>query len=198
MMQYWCLNFDGPQLDMLNYGLEKSLWMMQYQYSQGGQINQGHKPSAIANNWKAAQKIAVDDLCVAYLRPNTFYAIGRVIPPRKGKTDDDTVERTIQQRSHLYTQGVVYYADARALYEDFDDPWSIMSPHQETGQMERYPYAQRVDVDGWQYARKSPKGGAYIGKIVRDLPQAVTSFIQHAAFSIEPAFFYRLERLLSS
>ncbi len=56
MPQYWCLNFDGPDLRMLAHGLNNQLWMMQYQYAHSGQANQQHKLNRITRNWRVAQK----------------------------------------------------------------------------------------------------------------------------------------------
>ncbi len=158
--RYWCLNFDS--VDVLNYGLANSVWMMQYQYAHGGQTNQGHKIRRITANWNAAKRIKPGDWCVAYLKGSKFYAIGKAISPRKKMTHQDTVQRTlggtpVTERRHLYYDGVVYYADAAgAFYEDHGDTFAVTwsSSDYEQAPLETYSYPQRIDVDKWQYASK--------------------------------------------
>jgi hypothetical protein len=65
---------------------------------------------------------------VAYLRPNTFFAVGKAREPRKAANHEDAVNRTLTQHSHIYFDGVVHYTDAEgAFYEDFTDPFKVVT-----------------------------------------------------------------------
>ncbi len=70
----------------------------------------------------------VGDFLVAYLSrkrsPNGFFAIGKVIAPRKKPNHGSTVEAYVSSKqSHGFSKGVIHYSDAPAFYEDFDDKW---------------------------------------------------------------------------
>jgi hypothetical protein len=140
MPTYWCLNFDaatGPLVYkgedlILTHGLENNLWLMQYSYRHGShdyheyQGNDRQGPRIITKNWNAAGSIRPGDWCAAYLRGSRFYALGKVIEPRKPKDHVDDLERTRRERGHKYLEGIVYYRDAAgAFYEDFTDEWIV-------------------------------------------------------------------------
>ena len=113
MTRYWCVNCDHN--DCLQHGIEKNLWMMQYQFAdEHGHLFQGDRKPAIRRNWQQLAKIKVGDWFVAYLKRNTFYAIGKVIAPRRSQTAQDvadTVEQYLErQRSHDHATGYVYYS----------------------------------------------------------------------------------------
>ncbi len=193
--KYWCLNFDFSEV--LEHGLTNQMWMMQYQYGHNGKTNQGNKIRAITSNWKAAARIKPGDWCVAYLKRNKFFAIGQVIAPRRSATHQDTLKRTLggraRERHHLYYDGIVYYTDAAgALYEDHTDRWRLAP--------EEYPYAQRIDVREWQYARQG-ENGAFVARELPGLLEAAptsNAFIQNAAFEMGEAFFRRVKAALSA
>jgi hypothetical protein len=108
---------------------------MQYQYrhADDGHDYQHNKNQlgAITRNWKAVKAIRPGNQCVAYLRPRSgrpgrFYAIAEVIAPRKDGVYEDTVARTLDQRTHVYLEKTVRYTDAKgAFYEDFTDEWKL-------------------------------------------------------------------------
>ena len=149
MTKYWCVNFDSEAC--LQHGIKRNLWMMQYQYADDhGNEHQGYKKGAISRNWNQVGKIKPGHWFVAYLpgkravTGNPFYAVGKVIAPRRAKTAHDPAE-TIQnylkrQRSHDHDTGYIYYTPV--FYEDFTDKW--VDP---TDKISRY--AQRVDVERW-------------------------------------------------
>lgn len=170
MTRYWCLNYD--YFPVLRHGLDTNTWMMQYQYACDGRTNQQPKVNRLTANWRGAQRIAVGDPCLAYLAPNGFYAAGRVIAPRKPSNHVGSIVLALDEDRHEYLDGIVHYRDAEAFYEDFTDPFRYRFEDEGTGQLESYPYAQRVDVDEWRYARKA-SNGAYIGLRVEGLNDAV-------------------------
>jgi hypothetical protein len=130
MRGYWCLNYDFFQV--LCHGLDTDTWMMQYQYACQGRTNQQHKENRLTANWRGAQRIAVGDLCLAYLAPNGFYAAGQVIAPRKPSDYIDSVKRTLDEDRHEYLNGIVYFKDAEAFYEDHTDPFRYQDVHEKT------------------------------------------------------------------
>jgi hypothetical protein len=154
MSKFWCVNFDGktclscgkPKDFVLQHGLKEQLWLMQYQYSHQSKIT-------TTNNWRAADKPKPGDWLVAYLSEKTFYAVGEVIDRRKRErhhnqpVQQDTIERTTKEHRHAYLNGIVEYKDARAMYEDFTDPWIFPSG---TPKNEVWKYSQRIDVVEWK------------------------------------------------
>jgi hypothetical protein len=149
MTKYWCVNFDSEAC--LQHGIKRNLWMMQYQYADGhGNEHQGYKKGAISRNWHQMGKIKPGHWFVAYLpgnravSGNPFYAVGKVITPRRARTAHDpadTIQNYLkQQRSHDHDTGYVYYTPV--FYEDFKDKW--VDPNDKISR-----YAQRVDVDRW-------------------------------------------------
>lgn len=147
MPNYWCVNFDGKK--QLEYGLRKKLWLMQYQYEDDyGNLHQGGpRRNATTRNWRQMKNVRIGDIFVAYLKKEQFFAIGRVIAPRRGMAqsdqDGDIEEYVTKKRSHDIRAGRVLYTDV--FYEDFDDKW----------RNKRDPsakYAQRIDVDDWKQA----------------------------------------------
>lgn len=145
MTKYWCVNFDAEAC--LHHGIERSLWLMQYQYSDdhGNEFQGGRQQAATTKNWKRLKEVQVGDRFVAYLRGNKFFAVGTVISPRRSKTAHDQTDSVddyvTRRRSHEHDSDYVYYTPA--FYEDFTDEW-------------RYPdiplmrYAQRIDVEEWR------------------------------------------------
>jgi hypothetical protein len=153
--------------------LDTDTWMMQFQYACQGRRNQQNKVNRLTTNWRGAQGIAVGDLCLAYLKPNKFYATGQVIAPRKHSNHIDSVKRTLDEDRHEYLNGIVYFKETQAFYEDHTDPFRYQGEHEETECVESWPYPQRVDIDAWRYKRKA-SNGAYMGIIVDGLVMAVT------------------------
>src|SRR5205085_8211829 len=95
------------------HGLREGLWLMQYQYSQDGQINQGgaRQISITTRNWRMLLEVSPGDSCVAYISSRVgnsgpkFYAIGTVSKPkqrtahRSGAIHHDTIERTTREQT---------------------------------------------------------------------------------------------------
>ncbi len=156
MCKYWCVNFDGetslsckkPKDFILQYGLEKRLWLMHYQYHH-------QKKGLTTTNWNQAVKPKPGDWLVAYLSVSTFYAIGEVArtdihrerhkdkPVRK-----DTIARTTSKKKHICNDGIVEYNDSNAMYEDFTDKWRTPL---DSRCNKVWEYPQRIDVDEWKY-----------------------------------------------
>jgi len=178
--RYWCANFNVAEC--LKHGIEKKLWMMQYQYSDSrAHTFQGDRKGAIRRNWKQAGQINEGDWLVAYLKPQTFYSIGRVILPRRPKSPDDftkTVDEYLNRKSsHDHTSGYVYYTSV--LYEDFSDPW-----RRSDDPLMRY--AQRIDVDQWRCF--DPDGVSVIG-----LKDVRLYDLQNAVFQIDRQYFEKIK-----
>ncbi len=194
-MKYWCLNFD-PTVGVraLQHGADESLWLMQYQYSDHRQVNQGgDQKSQTSGAWAAVEKIEIGDWCVAYLPPRRFFAIGEVIEPRKRERHlnkpihQDSIERTIREHRHLYFDGVIYYVESDVLYEDFTDDWNITFP--KDGRLETYKYPQRIDVEEWLHAVPS-------GIRLRGLRDAASNRQRDVVFEIDQDFFDTVRREL--
>jgi len=69
-----------------------------------------------------------------------------VIEPRRAKASQDhtdTIQNYVKRkRSHDHKGGYIYYTPV--FYEDFTDKWRLPDDN-------LMRYAQRVDVDHWQY-----------------------------------------------
>lgn len=210
MATHWCLNFDGgagplggqPPEYVLAHGLERRLWLMQYQYrhrcnghDHDFQENE-RQLGAITRNWRAVKEIAPGNWCVAYMvprpdRPGRFYAIAEVIAPRKARVHPDEIERTVEERSHNCLVGTVDYTDAAgAFYEDFTDEWNLPLNNPLCAYCSGHPsaldevwvYSQRVDVRKWQYYVSA-------GVEVPGLSEAAPQGYRAAAFPISERFF---------
>src|SRR5262249_30954491 len=125
------------------------------------------------------------DWCVAYIPSSRFYAIGKVIQPRKQPTCTDNIARTLRDERHLHFSGIVRYTDSQdAFYEDFTDEWTVQSNNYRChacrgnpGQLESWKYPQRIAVEGWECLRTS-------GVKVKGLKS-----LRLAAFQITKPFF---------
>jgi hypothetical protein len=207
---YWCVNFDagagqlgGMDEDyVLRHGLRRNVWLMQYQYDHYGHDYQVTKPFGnIKKNWNAAGRISVGDWCAAYLRGCRFYAIGKVISPRKRRIHRDEFERTHREGCHLYFSGTVAYSDASdAFYEDFSDAWSLPLNNPDCVSCQLRPnrrkeiwlYPQRVDVNKWEYQVEDGVDMSGEG-----LAEAVIwGWYRNAAFQISELFFNEIRRRL--
>ena len=74
MTTYWCANFVSDE--GLEHGIEKNLWMMQYQYADSfGNEHEGNNKGTITRNWRQHEKVKPDDWLVAYVPENRNYAI---------------------------------------------------------------------------------------------------------------------------
>jgi hypothetical protein len=189
MAKYWCVNFDSET--SLAHGIEKNLWMMQYQYADDhGNEHQGYKKGRISSNWRRLAKVKPGHWFVAYLpgnravSGNPFYAIGQVITPRRPKTAHDhadTIEDYLtRQRSHDHDSGYVYYTPV--FYEDFSDKW--IAPDDKISR-----YAQRIDVEAWRHF--VPDGVSVTG--LNRVPRHKTV---NAVFEIDKEFFERIRAAL--
>ena len=190
MTKYWCVNFDSEAC--LQHGIKRNLWMMQYQYADDhGNEHQGYKKGAISRNWNQMSKIKPSHWFAAYLpgsravTGNPFYAVGKVVTPRRAKTAHDpadTIQGYLQrQRSHDHDTGYVYYTPV--FYEDFTDKW--VDPNDKISR-----YAQRVDVDRWLYF--VPEGVSVKG--LNLVPRHMTV---NAVFEIDKDFFDRIKGALA-
>ncbi len=193
MTTYWCVNFDSEAC--LEHGIDKNIWMMQYQYADdhGNVFQGGNKKSATTLNWRRLKNISDGDWFVAYLprdrtvTGNTFFAIGKARMPRRSYTSGDhksTVEQyVIDQKSHNHSTGYVYYEDALVFYEDFTDKWRA-----EDHVMR---YAQRIDVEKWQHY--VPAGVPWVSNLkIRPFE------IQRAFFEIRDDNFDTIMKTLSA
>jgi hypothetical protein len=187
-----------PREYVLSYGLKKKMWMMQYQYAHRSHDFQQEQLAPLTNSWREASQVSVGDWCVAYLRHRRFYAIGQVITPRKRCIHQDEVQRTLNQRCHIYLEGIVEYTDsAGAFYEDFTDDWNLPlnNPHCSNCQnrprqrKELWRYSQRIDVKKWQYQ-------VLEGVCMPGLSKASPHSYRAAAFPITEQFFSIVRKAL--
>jgi hypothetical protein len=129
----------------LTHGIEKKLWLMQYQYEDESGNFQGDNPGAIARNWRRLEEISVGDRLAAYLKRNTFFATGTVTRTRHASNSADhtgTIEGYLnRKKSHEHKTGFVFYTPV--FYEDFSDKWRAPGEP-----LSRWP--QRIDVDEWR------------------------------------------------
>ena len=67
MTTYWCANFDN--VDCFKHGLDKKLWLMQYQYKDdhGHVFQDGVRKGRIRMNWQRVGEVSLGDWLVAYL-----------------------------------------------------------------------------------------------------------------------------------
>ncbi len=188
MCKYWCVNFDGetslsckkPKDFILQYGLEKRLWLMHYQYHH-------QKKGTTTSNWRAAGKPKPGDWLVAYLRGSTFYAVGEVINPPNNPDQQDTIARTTEKHKHIHKDGIVKYNDSNAMYEDFTDEWRTPI---DSRYNKAWEYPQRINVDKWKYVVND-------GVKVKGLAQVVKfPTYRFAVFEIPEKFFIEVQTAL--
>ncbi len=168
MKEYWCVNFDNEE--NLRHGIENRCWMMGYQYPRPGQPP-SDKNHLISSNWRRLLEISNGDEFVAYLKPNLFFATGKVTTPHRRKRPSDktdTIEEYLE-RKKPYSKGVIYFTDV--VYENFTDG------------MNYYPV--RIDVDVWTNFQND----GVSTKVIGDLGP---NQIQMAAFRISKAKFDRI------
>ena len=151
---FWCANFDN--YSALTHGIAINSWLVQYQYEHSGFDYQGNKKQRgmVSRSWKDFSDVRIGDWLVAYLKTSTFFAIGQVRSPRvfdNATMDihDDTVERTLDTKSHKYLTDIVRYEDAPGYYEDYTDPWRYHIEEPDDGVPPSFLYPQRIDVDTW-------------------------------------------------
>lgn len=156
MARIWCGNFDRgagkDQCEVLQHGLRINSWVMQYQYEHGGYEYQGNRrqKARTTEALKTMYDVRIGDVLIAYLKGSKFFAIGRVVAPRKltrlpaSKLQVDSIERTIDERCHQYLSGIVKYRDAPAFYDDFTDKWHLDTKHHGPDAPAFWPYAQRI------------------------------------------------------
>jgi hypothetical protein len=160
MVRYWCCNFDADAgIDILRHGLQINSWLMQYQYEHSGFENQGNRRQKARTTAALSSMcdVNIGDFLIAYLKGSRFFGIGQVVAPRKlaslpdSEQQIDSIERTIADKAHRYLNGLVKYRDAPAFYDDFTDTSNFPTEGQ-AGQVPPFwPYAQRIDVEEWQY-----------------------------------------------
>ncbi len=180
MTKYWCVNFDSPAC--LKHGIQKKLWMMQYQYGDdhGNVFQDDKQKSATTRIWRRMKRIAVGDRFVAYLKGSMFFAIGEVRKPRRATMSTypkDTVEQYVRRKkSHRYKDGYVYYTDTDVFYEDFTDNWRFPG-----SKLTRY--AQRINVDKWRlYVPDGVKREGLLGRVPRHELQMAVFEIRRSDF----------------
>lgn len=182
MTRYWCANFCHE--DVLTHGIERKLWMMQYQYDDEDSEFQGDSPAAITRNWRRLEEISIGDRFAAYLKQNRFFATGTVMKPRHGKTSrdhTDTVEAYLnRKRSHDRKTGFVFYTPI--FYENFTDKWRIPGEP-----LSRWP--QRIDVDEWRDLVPD-------GVVVKGLNKIPPGELRVALFEISKDFFDEITEAL--
>jgi hypothetical protein len=175
----------------MQHGFDNQFWMMQYQYMDDdtGLVYQGDKPGRVTVNWTQTREVQIGDVLVAYLRKkgnpnrNGFFAIGRVIEPRKKATSKSSLEAYVaNKRSHDHKKGIIHYKDAPALYEDFDDTWRASFDR-------NFRYAQRIDVDRWEHI----KGDGVPWFREMDLPVGAKT---KALFGLKKPWFDRIKNAL--
>lgn len=87
------------------------------------------------------------------------------------------------QESHEHNTGVFRYADAPSFYEDFDDKWRGSDPLMR--------YAQRIDVEEWQFY--DANGVPWLSGL-----KVLPFEIQKAFFKIEKKFFDQITKALTA
>ncbi len=184
MTRYWCVDFCNDAI--LTHGLEKKLWMMQYQYDDGNDEFQADRPASITRNWRRLQEISAGDRFVAYRPRNKFFATGTVIKPRHAKTakdQTDTIEEYLKRkRSHDRKTGFVFYTPV--FYEDYSDNWR--PPNEK---LSRWP--QRIDVDEWRNFVPD-------GVVVKGLNKIPPNELRVAVFEISKKFFDKISAKLTA
>ena len=168
MKKYWCVNFDNEE--NLRHGIENRCWVMGYQYPRPGQPP-SDKNHLISANWRRLLKISKGDEFVAYLKPNLFFATGKVTTPHRRKRPfdkTDTIDEYLE-RKKPYSKGFIYFTDV--VYENFTDGMSY--------------YPVRIDVDVWTNFQND----GVSTKVIGDLGP---NQIQMAAFQISKAKFDRI------
>lgn len=189
MTKYWCVNFDSVSKVCLQHGIDRKLWLMQYQYSDdhGNVFQDGRQRAATTSNWKRMKEIKIGDKFVAYLRGNRFYAVGTVIKPRRASEPldptDNIDEYVARKKSHEHDTGYVYFTPV--FYEDFTDQWR----HPDDPLMR---YAQRIDVDEWRHY--VPDGVSVKG--LGEIPPNEKAV--HAVFPITKSYYERIAKKLAS
>jgi hypothetical protein len=160
MARYWCCNFDAEAgIEILRHGLQINSWMMQYQYEHSGFENQGNRRQKARTTVALSLMcdVSIGDYLIAYLKGSRFFGIGQVVAPRKLTTlpgseqQIDSIERTTTDKAHRYLSGLVKYRDAPSFYDDFTDTWNFSTEGQVGLVPPFWPYAQRIDVEEWQY-----------------------------------------------
>ena len=165
MARIWCGNFDRgagkDECEVLQHGLRINSWVMQYQYEHGGYEYQGNlrQKARTTEALNSMCDVHIGDTLVAYLKGSMFFAIGRVVEPRKlsclpaSKLQVDSIKRTTakNEKCHQYLSGLVKYRDAPAFYDDFTDKWHLDTKHHGPDAPPFLPYAQRIDIDEWKY-----------------------------------------------
>lgn len=194
MTRYWCANFDGDE-KVLTYGLDENLWAMQYQYKHGGHTYQHDQLASTTRNWHEAARVKASHWLVAYLRPSSFFAIGKVIEPRerdrhrKKPVHEDTIRRTTKDHTHRFLNGIVRYpSETSIFYEDFTDDWFL--PHGK----EEWKYAQRIDVRKWENIR--PSGVSVPGLL--GAARSCGSLTRVSVFRIPKPFFEKVKKWLEA
>jgi hypothetical protein len=193
---WWCWNFDGDE-GLLQYGLENNLCLMQYLYSDKYHTYQGNRDEKGTTKftWRRMRDIKPGHWVVAYLPSSTFYAVGKVIKPRRPMDHKDAVEKYVGRQGPLFQDGIIYYTDAPAFYEDYANQLELEVENRRSchpDPREIWNYNQRVDVQKWINVVPD-------GVIEHGLLEAATTCAntcRNAVFEIEKPFFKKIETSL--
>jgi hypothetical protein len=170
---------------------------MQYLYSdddytyQGGSTQKG----VTTYTWNRLKDLKPGDRVVAYLPSSRFYAVGKVITPRRSVTHKDTVRAYVERQAPLFQDGIIYYTDAPAFYEDYANQLELEVKNRRSchsDMRETWNYNQRVDVQKWIHV--VPDGVELNGLF--KAATACANTCRHAVFEIEKPFFQRIEKTL--
>lgn len=196
MTKYWCWNFDGDE-QILQYGLKNDLCLMQYLYSDDDHTYQGSltQKGTTTYTWKRLKDIKPGNWVVAYLPSSSYFAVGKVIRPRRPMTHKDTVKAYVERKAPLFQDGIIYYTDAPVFYEDYTNQLELevknrRSCHSDT--RETWNYNQRVDVQKWINVIPD---GVELNGLLR-ATTACANTCRHAVFEIERRYFQRIEASL--
>lgn len=154
---------------------------MGYQYAHE-QNDSGSRKGVITKNWRRLKEISPGDRFVAFLRGGKFFATGKVITPRRPKTDHDrtdTIDEYLKRR-RSHDTGYVYFTVV--VYENFEDDWRDSFGS-------RRPV--RIDVERWE---NLVRNGVVVNGIVNGIDPKER---QKAVFEIAKGDFDRIAKELT-
>lgn len=165
MANYWIAKVYNDNI--YENCISNNIWMMQQQYNE-------QETNVVTTLWRRMSRIKVGDWLVLALG-NNCYSIGQVIKPRIAANYTDSIQRTCDERKHIYTNGVVYYTDSEAFYEHFDG----------TGEA-----AQRFDIAEWFYITHKG-GGVPLSGVNSNL--STDGIARETIYGINETFFLKIK-----
>ncbi len=132
------------------YAIENSCCLAQYRYMH-------QATNTVTSIWNRCQTIKVGDTLIGALNGPRIIAVGKAIAPRLKSTSRDTIERTVNDRSHSTTNGIVFYDDADCFYENLNEDNGF-------GGGDDDGWGQRVDVE-WEILANDLSGLRFQGII---------------------------------